>query len=60
MIMYLYRMIAVDRYMESQRKKTSTETRPFDVILLDLDMPIMNGFEACRRIRKFDCQDDLS
>jgi CheY-like chemotaxis protein len=25
---------------------------PFDVILLDLDMPIMNGYEACRRLRQ--------
>ena len=26
--------------------------QPFDVILLDLDMPIMNGFEACVRLRQ--------
>jgi CheY-like chemotaxis protein len=24
----------------------------YDVILLDLDMPIMNGYEACKRIRE--------
>lgn len=30
------------------------ENMPFDVIILDLDMPIMNGFEACQRIRNKD------
>jgi CheY-like chemotaxis protein len=25
---------------------------PFDVILLDLDMPIMNGYEACLKLRQ--------
>jgi CheY-like chemotaxis protein len=24
----------------------------YDVVILDLDMPIMNGYEACTRIRK--------
>ena len=26
---------------------------PFDLILLDLDMPIMDGFEACQKISQF-------
>jgi CheY-like chemotaxis protein len=26
--------------------------QPFDVIILDLDMPIVNGFEACMRLRQ--------
>ena len=25
----------------------------FDVIILDINMPIMDGFEACERIKKF-------
>ena len=25
----------------------------FDVIILDINMPIMDGFEACERIMKF-------
>ena len=29
-------------------------SKDFDVIILDLDMPIMNGFEACIKIRKGD------
>ena len=26
---------------------------PFDLIFLDLDMPIMDGFEACQKISQF-------
>lgn len=25
---------------------------PYDLILLDLDMPILNGYDACRQIRE--------
>ncbi len=28
--------------------------KPYDVIILDLDMPIMSGFEACQKIRAFE------
>jgi CheY-like chemotaxis protein len=28
--------------------------RAFDVIILDLDMPIMSGFEACQKIRAYE------
>ncbi len=26
----------------------------YDIIILDLDMPIMNGYDACRQIRDAD------
>src|SRR5579862_8306123 len=29
----------------------ATELKP-DIVLLDISMPVLNGFEACRRIRK--------
>jgi CheY-like chemotaxis protein len=34
------------------------EVRP-DVVLLDLDMPVMNGFEAAQRIRDRGCSQRL-
>jgi CheY-like chemotaxis protein len=35
----------VQKYSESIGK-------PYDLIILDLDMPIMNGYEACQKIRR--------
>jgi CheY-like chemotaxis protein len=35
-----------------QNQHAVAQGDPFDVIILDLDMPIMNGFEACHQIRK--------
>ncbi len=36
-------MIAFEKYREKGNK--------YDIILLDLDMPIMSGYEACQMIR---------
>ncbi len=39
-------MVAVQNYVTYKAKNYSQGG--YDVIILDLDMPIMNGFEACK------------
>ena len=34
------------------QKYSESIGKPYDLIILDLDMPIMNGFEACQMIRR--------
>ena len=38
-----------EAFKEVQKSLTSPETS-FDMILLDLNMPICDGYEACRKI----------
>lgn len=33
-------------------EKSKAEGRPYDLILLDMQMPIMNGYDAARRLRE--------
>ena len=44
---------AYDEVCEKEQEYASGGTRHFDMILLDIDMPIVNGYEASRIIKRF-------
>lgn len=49
---YLYETVLVKDGLEAMK---AFEKQPFDLILLDVTMPFIDGFQACRRIRE--CSD---
>lgn len=43
-------MLEFYQYNKMSPKFDKDEPLHFDIIILDLNMPIMNGYEACKRI----------
>jgi CheY-like chemotaxis protein len=44
----VYSMVAVNKVLESRKTLKGPGNAFYDVILLDLDMPILDGYGACR------------
>ena len=45
--------------MEVATKRYDDEKEPFDVILMDMQMPVMNGYEATQRLRQEGYKDPI-
>jgi len=51
LISKFYRLVALQKYHSTKE--------PYDVVVLDLDMPIMNGFDTCSKIRKSGAKESI-
>ena len=40
-------IIQIEKFNRNERKEGESRPRQFDAIILDLNMPIMDGSEAC-------------
>ncbi|XP_037496265.1 histidine kinase CKI1 [Jatropha curcas] len=45
--------------LQGQRRNTTYSMPPYDYILMDCEMPMMNGYEATRQIRKEEASYDI-
>lgn len=58
-LLIYFRLLALEMNASANHGSSSMaciepERKRYDVILLDLDMPIMDGYDACKRLRMSD------